>query len=142
MTLYFNRTLRKIFEDYDSKVEFYDTFFADYHIDLTKCKYIHLYDETMSEKYFSTTIFFVDERIIVFKAELLDYYIPSNGYDVEIYLRKDIKSLKVTSDNQYNPTFTFKISFDKDIIEFTVKEQHRYNSDCKQTVKFLAEYWK
>lgn len=69
-------------------------------------------------------------------------YIPDDGYEIEIYLRKDIKSIKITSDSQYNSTYIFKIGFEKDIIEFTVKEQHRQNSDCKQTVKFLTEYCK
>jgi hypothetical protein len=84
-----------------------------------------------------------EEQIIVFKAILFgSNYLPDDGYEIEIYLKKDIKSIKITSDSQYNPTYTFKIGFEKDIIEFTVKEQRRQNSDCKQTVKFLTEYWK
>lgn len=69
-------------------------------------------------------------------------YVPDDGYEIEIYLEKDIKSIKIASDNQYNPTYTFKIGFEKDIVEFTVKEQHRQNSDCKQAIKFLTEYLK
>ena len=143
MTLYFNRTLRKIFDDEDAKAYFYNAFFEEYNIDLLKCKYIHLHDDDVKGPYRSTTIFFKEEQIIVFKAILFgSNYLPDDGYEIEIYLKKDIKSIKITSDSQYNPTYTFKIVFEKDIIEFTVKEQRRQNSDCKQTVKFLTEYWK
>lgn len=143
MTLYFNRTLRKIFDDEDAKAYFYNAFFEEYNIDLLKCKYIHLHDDAIRERYQSTTIFLKEDQIIVFKARLFGMdYVPDDGYEIEIYLKKDIKSIKITSDSQYNPTYTFKIVFEKDIIEFTVKEQRRQNSDCKQTVKFLTEYWK
>ena len=143
MTLYFNRTLKKIFDDEDAKAYFYNAFFEEYNIDLLKCKYIHLHDDAVRERYQCTTIFLKEDQIIVFKARLFGMdYVPDDGYEIEIYLKKDIKSIKITSDSQYNPTYTFKISFEKDIIEFTVKEQHRQNSDCKQTVKFLTEYWK
>ena len=143
MTLYFNRTLRKIFDDEDAKAYFYNAFFEEYNIDLLKCKYIHLHDDAIRERYQSTTIFLKEDQIIVFKARLFGMdYVPDDGYEIEIYLKKDIKSIKITSDSQYNPTYTFKIGFEKDIIDFTVKEQRHQNSDCKQTVKFLTEYWK
>lgn len=143
MTLYFNRTLRKIFDDEDAKACFYNAFFEEYNIDLLKFKYIHLHDDDAKGPYRSTTIFFKEEQIIVFKAILFgSNYLPDDGYEIEIYLKKDIKSIKITSDSQYNPTYTFKIGFEKDILEYTVKEQQRQNSDCKQTIKFLTEYWK
>lgn len=143
MTLYFNRTLRKIFDDEDAKAYFYNAFFEEYNIDLLKCKYIHLHDDAIRERYQSTTIFLKEDQIIVFKARLFGMdYVPDDGYEIEIYLKKDIKSIKITSDSLYYPTYTFKIVFEKDIIEFTVKEQQRQNSDCKQTIKFLTEYWK
>lgn len=47
MTLYFNRTLRKIFDDEEAKAYFYNAFFEEYNIDLAKCKYIHLHDDTI-----------------------------------------------------------------------------------------------
>lgn len=143
MTLYFNRTLRNIFDDEEAKEYFYNAFFEEYDIDLSKCKYIHLHDNTIREAYQSTTIFFKEEQILVYKACLFESdYVPEDGYEMDIYLRKDIKAIKITNDSQYNPTYTFKIRFEKDIIEFTVKEQHRQNSDCKQTIRFLTEYWK
>ena len=143
MTLYFNRTLKKIFEDEEAKAYFYNSFFEQYDLNLSKCQYIHLHDETIRERNQSTTIFFKENQIIVFKARLfgMDYF-PGDGYEIEIYLKKDIKSIKIASDNQYNPTYTFKIGFEKDIVEFTVKEQYRQNSDCKQAIKFLTEYLK
>lgn len=143
MTLYFNRTLKKIFDDEEAKAYFYNAFFEEYNIDLLKCKYIHLHDDAITERYQSTTIFLKEDQIIVFKARLFGMdYVPDDGYEIEIYLKKDIKSIKIISDSLYYPTYTFKISFEKDILEFTVKEQHRQNSDCKQTIKFLTEYWK
>ena len=143
MTLYFNRTLKKIFEDEEAKDYFYNSFFEQYDLNLSKCQYIHLHDETIREGYQSTTIFFKENQIIVFKARLFGMdYVPDDGYEIEIYLKKDIKLIKIASDNQYNPTYTFKIGFEKDIVEFTVKEQHRQNSDCKQAIKFLTEYLK
>ena len=42
----------------------------------------------------------------------------------------------------YIQKIPFKIGFEKDSVEFTVKEQHSQNSDCKQATKFLTEYLK
>lgn len=142
MILYFNRTRNKFIENDVTRVDFYNSFFYDYNIDLTKCKFIHLYDDSLKDNYRSTIIFFQDNKIIIFKADLFEDFIPYQGYEVGIYLKKDIKSIKITSDNQYDPTYTFKIGFEKDIVEFTVKEQHSQNSDCKQATKFLTEYLK
>lgn len=44
MKLYFDRTPYDIFENESSMVQFYDAFFQQYNIDLTKSNYIHLYD--------------------------------------------------------------------------------------------------
>ena len=98
MTLYFNRTLRKIFDDEDAKAYFYNAFFEEYNIDLLKCKYTHLHDDDVKGPYRSTTIFFKEEQIIVFKAILFgSNYLPDDGYEIEIYLKKDISLTETNS---------------------------------------------
>lgn len=139
MRLYFNRTHNNFFNKPMPKEEFYDAFFEEYNINFDDCNYIHLHDQDSKEQYLSTTLFFTNERIIVFNARLVGVeYSPYTGYEVEIYSQKDIKSIKVSCDCQYNPTYSIKIILEKEIIEFTAMEQHCQNGDCKQAVKFLS----
>lgn len=65
MTLYFNRTLKKIFEDEEAKAYFYNSFFEQYDLNLSKCQYIYLHDETIREGYQSTTIFFKENQRLI-----------------------------------------------------------------------------
>ena len=40
MILYFNRTRNKFIENDVARVDFYNSFFYDYNIDLTKCTFV------------------------------------------------------------------------------------------------------
>ena len=51
------------------------------------------------------------------------------------------KALGKGLEQLFNSEMDFN-TFEKDIVEFTVKEQYRQNSDCKQAIKFLTEYLK
>ena len=140
MKLYFDRTPYDIFENESSMVQFYDAFFQQYNIDLTKSNYIHLYDNEKRGHYISKTIFFQDNRIIVYDAELYEDYIPYSGYNVAVYYKNNIKLIKINCDVQYNSTYNIKIDLEKEQIEFNATEQYHKNDDCKKAVEFLSRY--
>lgn len=141
MRLYFNRTPYDIFENESSKMQFYDSFFEQYNIDLAESNYIHLYDNEKRGEYVSKTIFFQGNRIIVYDAELYEDYIPYRGYNVALYYKNSIKSIKINCDVQYNSTYNIKIDLENEKIEFSATEQYHRNDDCKKAVGFLSRYY-
>lgn len=138
MKVCFNRTYNDIFEKMSGQEDFYNSFFDEYNINLENSTYIHLYEYSGDNKYITKTIFVCNDRVVVWDAILEgSNFVPYTPFTVNVYKKNNIKALKISNNNQWNPTYEVKIVFDNAEIDFVATEHSRKNADCKKVIKFL-----
>ena len=139
MKFYFNRTRFNIFDDPYASEAFYKNFFETYNIGTDNLNYLHFYDESVHELYKQKTIFFSKNKIIIFDAQLVrEYKTPFKAYSIEIYDKKDIKSIKINCDGCYLDNYKIIITLYGTDLDFDIKTENYNEHDCKQAIQFLS----
>ena len=89
--------------------------------------------------YKQKTIFFSNNKIIIFESQLLrDDKTPYKDYTIEIYDKKDIKSIKITCDGNYLANYKIIINLDGTDLDLDIKTENYNEHDCKQAIQFLS----